>query len=242
MKFDVVVRGVIVIASIALIVVVIRESGLASGVDDLTLWVDREVRGHGLAGMLLFMAVGVLFTGVGLSRQVLAFVAGYAFGVALGTGLALVAEIGGVMAAFVYARFLGRRVIAARFPNRIRRLDEFLQVNPFLTTLAVRLLPVSNNLVINLAAGVSSVPPGPFFAASAVGHLPQTLVFALIGSGLAHGIYLKSGLAVVLFLVSAIIGYYLYRRFRGTKALDPSDEDILERPAAGAVDYGQQRG
>ncbi len=240
MKSYVILRGVIVVASIALIVVLIRESGLASGADALTLWVDETVRGHGVLGALVFIAAGVLFTGAGLSRQVFAFVAGYAFGVTLGAGLALIAEIGGVMAAFCYARYLGRDVIAARLPKRIRRFDEFLQVNPFLTTLAAKLFPLSSNLVVNLAGGISSVPAVPFFAASAVGHFPQTLVFALIGSGLATGIYLKGALAVVLFVASAVIGYALYRRFRGAMVLDPPVADILEQPAGSTADYGQR--
>jgi uncharacterized membrane protein YdjX (TVP38/TMEM64 family) len=236
MNFNVVLKGVIVIATIALAIVLVRESGLASGIDTLKEWVDREVRGQGIAGSLLFVAFGVVFTGVGLSRQVLAFVAGYAFGVGLGTGLALTAEIGGVIAAFLFARFLGRDVVAARFPARIRRLDEFLRINSFLATLTVRLLPISNNLAVNLAAGVSSVPAGRFLAASAIGHLPQTLVFALIGSGLAQGIYLKSALAGVLFVISVVIGIYLFRRFRRDAADIGSVDGILDQSENEAAD------
>ncbi|MDJ0948015.1 MAG: VTT domain-containing protein [Alphaproteobacteria bacterium] len=233
------VRGLVVIATVALAIVIIRESSLATSVDDLKAWVDGEVHGHGLSGGLLFIAAGALFTAVGLSRQVIAFIGGYAFGVGLGTGLALVAGLGGVIAAFSYARFLGRDVVSARFPARIRRLDEFLQVNPFLTTLAVRLLPISNNLVVNLTAGITNVPAVPFFAASAVGHLPQTLVFALIGSGLAQGIYLKTAVAIVLFLVSVAIGTVLFRRFRRDARQAASVEALLDQAEAKAAEIAR---
>lgn len=234
MKFDFMARGIVTIASVAIAIVVIREAGLGLDPEDLKSWVDSEVRGNGIAGSLLFVAAGTLFTGVGLSRQVLAFAGGYAFGVAMGSGLALIAEIGGVALAFAYARFLGRDFVVRRFPSKVRRVDEFLSINPFLTTLAVRLLPISNNLAVNLLAGVSGVRTIPFLAGSAVGHAPQTVVFALLGSGLSQGIVSKSVLAVVLFLISVAIGVYLYRKYRHGKDFDEDFENALEAPE----DYG----
>ena len=226
MKRDLIIRGVITIACIGLVVLIIRESGLGTSLDELKHWVDTEVRGDGFVGALLFVAAGALFTGVGLSRQILAFAGGYAFGVALGSGLALIAEVGGVLLAFSYARFLGRGVVARHFPSRIRRFDAFLAVNPFWLTLAIRLLPVSNNLVVNLLGGVSRVPTVPFVAASAVGHTPQTVVFALVGSGLAEGIFLKTGLAIVLFVISIVIGVHLYRKYRHGQKLDEALAEV----------------
>lgn len=228
MSFSGIARALAVVAAIVLATVIIRESGLATGPDQLKLWVDQEIRGHGLYGSLLFIAAGVLITGVGLSRQVLSFVAGYAFGVTVGTTLALLGSIGGVCLAFFYARFIGRDVVSRRYPSRVRQADAFLHDNPFLMTLAVRLLPISNNLVVNLVAGVSRVPAAPFFLASAVGHFPQTLVFALVGSGLAQGALAKGALATMLFIVSFLIGIYLYRTYRHGRDFDPSTAAIDE--------------
>jgi uncharacterized membrane protein YdjX (TVP38/TMEM64 family) len=227
-KRGLVVRGIVVILSVAALVALFRESHIGFGPEELELWVEREILGHGATGILVFIAVGAAFTGIGLSRQVLAFVAGYAFGIAAGTALALAGEIGGVLLAFLYARFLGRSFVAHRFPRRIKQVDDFLQVNPFLMTLAIRLLPVSNNLAVNLLAGVTSVRVVPFVAASAVGHLPQTVVFAMIGSGLSDGLMIKSGLAVALFAISVWIGVYLYREYRRGRVFDPAIDDAFE--------------
>ncbi|MEJ0045470.1 MAG: hypothetical protein WDN04_04535 [Rhodospirillales bacterium] len=38
-------------------------------------------------------------------------------------------------------------------------------------------------MVLNLAAGVASVRPGAFLAGSLLGYVPQTAIFALLGSG-----------------------------------------------------------
>lgn len=234
-KRGVLLRGIVVILTVAAFAAVFREADFAFGPDELKSWVDHKILGHGAAGMLMFVVAGAVFTGIGLSRQILAFVAGYAFGIATGTGLALAGEVGGVMLAFFYARFLGRGFVARKFPRRVRQVDDFLKANPFLMTLSVRLLPVSNNLAVNLVAGVSSVPLVPFFAASAVGHTPQTLVFAMIGSGLTDGLIVKSALAVALFAASVWIGVHLYREFRRGKTFDPEIDEALEDSPAGEI-------
>jgi len=230
MKLGVAFRGVIVILSVVAVVAVLHGADIGYGPDDLKRWADTEIRGHGLAGLLIFVAAGAFVTGIGLSRQLLSFAAGYAFGAVSGTGVALLAEIGGVILAFTYARFLGRALVARRYPGRVRQVDGFLRVNPFLMTLAVRLLPISNNLAVNLVAGVSSVPAIPFFTASAFGHLPQTIVFAMVGSGLTDGLFEKSAVAVVLFIVSVWIGLHLYRKYRQDKTFDPVIDAALDLP------------
>lgn len=228
MKRGMLLRGILVILTVAAVVGLLRQADFAYGPDEFKLWVDREILGHGLTGILLFVAAGAVFTGIGLSRQILAFVAGYAFGIAAGASLALIAEVAGVIMAFFYARFIGRAYVARKLPGRVKQVDEFLQVNPFLMTLAVRLLPVSNNLAVNLVAGVSSVPVIPFLAASAIGHTPQTVVFAMIGSGLTDGLLIKSVLAVALFVISVWVGVYLYREYRRGKVFDPAIEEAFD--------------
>ena len=54
-------------------------------------------------------------------------------------------------------------------------------------TLLIRLLPVGNNFATSLAAGVSRVPARPFLLGSLLGYMPQTMVFALAGSGVEMG-------------------------------------------------------
>lgn len=217
------VRGLGAIAALALVTLLIRGAGLDGGLDALTAWIDAEVRGRGLLGGLLFVAAGTLITGVGLSRQAVAYVSGYAFGVAVGSGLTLLATVAGCALAFSYARVFGRAIVIRRHSRRLARLDRVLCESPFLMTLAVRLLPIGNNLVVNLVAGVSGVPAPAFLSASALGYLPQTIVFALMGSGLAQGIMLNTAVASALFLISALIGVYLYRQFRRDDTAVDSD-------------------
>lgn len=192
-----------------------------------TGWIDAHVRGHAWGG-LAYVAVGALFIGAGLSRQFVSFLGGYAFGFLPGAVFALLASALGCMLAFSFARLAGRRLLRPRLSGRIRRVDAFIHDHPFSMTLLIRLLPVGWNLMVNLAAGVSSVRPAPFFLGSAIGYIPQTVVFALLGSGMTIQPVLRTSLSVVLFLVSGALGIYLYRRYRRGRTLDESLDRELD--------------
>ncbi|CUU41970.1 TVP38/TMEM64 family inner membrane protein ydjZ [Blastochloris viridis] len=211
-------RGLMLIATFVVLGYTLKATGLSDLVD--TGWIDSQVKGRGLSGEVIFVAVGAVFTAVGLPRQLICFLAGYAFDLALGTALALVASVAGCVVAFAYARLLGRAIVKHRFPRRIAALDNVLHGHPLSMTLLIRLLPVGSNLITNLAAGVSSVRPLPFIVGSALGYVPQTVVFALAGSGVQLDAELRIAVSAALFVVSGILGVMLYRRYRKTKALD----------------------
>lgn len=195
-------------------------------------WIDSTIRQDGLAGPLIFFAAGTLFTAFGLPRQVVCFLGGYAFGLVAGTALALGATVMGCAVAFLFARLAARDLVAGRFSKRLRRADSFLAKNPFSAILMIRLLPVGSNLATNLAAGVSSAGLWPFLAASAFGHLPQTLVFTLVGSGINVDPEIRITLGVVLFVLSMLLGAQLYFRLRRDKTL----LDVIEMAEADSAD------
>lgn len=193
--------------------------------------IDRDVRGKGAAGELAYLAVGSLACALAVPRHVVSFFGGYAFGVGLGTALALAATEIGCALTFFYARLIGRPLVQARFGARVRRIDDFLSANPFSMTLLIRLLPVGNNFATSLAAGVSRVPARLFLLGSLAGYVPQTLVFALAGSGIEAGAGLRVGLAVLLFVVSAAIGIWLYHRYRHGRTLGEDVDEALDEQA-----------
>lgn len=190
-------------------------------------WIDREVRGQGISGELMFLAVGGFATAVAVPRHLISFLGGYAFGFGLGGALAVAATEIGCVLDFFYARVVGRPLVSARMGARVRRIENFLAANPFAMTLLVRLLPVGNNFATSLAAGVSRVPARPFLLGSLLGYIPQTLVFALAGSGIEMGARYRIALAVLLFVVSGAIGIWLYRRYRHGRTLGDDVEKAI---------------
>jgi len=226
MNFDIIFRGLFFILSLVGIGLLFKSSELQNMLN--IGWVGSHIRGHdGFEGKILFVALGSLATGLGLPRQGVAFLGGYAFDITLGTALGLLSSVFGCMLAFFYARYLGRQLIAQRFNKKIRRLDDFLHDNTFTMTLLVRMLPVGSNLITNLVVGVSRTRALPFFTGSALGYFPQTLIFALLGSGIHIDPTLRISLAIVLFIGSTLLGVYLYRKLRHGKRLDDETELAL---------------
>lgn len=176
----------------------------------------QAVDGAGRHGPLAFVAFGALACALSVPRQVTALAGGFAFGFWPGVALAMLAQILGCAVDFALARSLGRpaalRFLERRAGGRLRRMERFLSERAFTTTLTLRLLPVGNNVALNLVAGASSTAAAPFLLASLIGYVPQTVVFALAGSGagLSDGSQLM--LAAGLMLVSVAIGITLLRR------------------------------
>lgn len=198
----------------------LRTLGAAPG----TEWVDRYVRDEGLAGEALFVLIAAAATAVGVPRQVAAFLGGYGFGTIMGVALALVGQVLGCAASFFWARLVGRgwaeRRLAGRFGHRLRPVRDALAGSPFGATVAIRLLPIGNNLALNLLAGMAGIPALPFLAGSALGYLPQTLVFALLGKGVRVEGAWQLGLSALLLALSVGIGLWLLRRHRAGRSMD----------------------
>ncbi|MBL6958062.1 MAG: TVP38/TMEM64 family protein [Rhodospirillales bacterium] len=232
MNFRILFRGLALIASLIAIGIILKTTEFGSALDKA--WIDAVVSGNGVSGKLVFLAVGAAFTGIGLPRQAIGFLGGYAFGVAMGTGLAVVATAFGCAASFYYARLLGREFVKSRYSGKIKKVDDFLHDNPLSMTLLIRLLPLGSNFVTNLAAGVSSVHPVPFIGGSAIGYIPQTFIFALIGSGITLQPEYRISASIVLFILSGMLGVYLYRKYRHGKSLD----DDIERELGGSLQNG----
>jgi uncharacterized membrane protein YdjX (TVP38/TMEM64 family) len=232
-KLRALVPGLVFLATLVAIGYLLR-SGLAVDwmSEDWRARIDRDVRGQGIAGELLFVAVGGLACGLAVPRHFVSFFGGYAFGVGLGTLLAIVATEFGCALTFFYARLVGRPLLAKRFGARVQRIDDFLSASPLAMTLLIRLLPVGNNFGTSLAAGVSRVPAQPFLLGSLLGYIPQTLVFALAGSGIETGAGARLALAVLLFFVAAIIGIWLYRKYRHGKTLGAEVDEALDEKQA----------
>ncbi len=226
MSWRVFLRGLVLIVTLVAVGVLIRKTGIIDGVDKN--WIDQTVRGQGILGIFIFLVVGSAFTGIGFPRQLIAALGGYAFGIVAGTFFATLATVIGCAGAVIYARFMGRSFVQARFPDRAQKIDAFLRDNPFKMTLIIRLLPVGSNIATNLAAGVTSVPLLWFLLGSALGYIPQTLIFALVGKGVRIDSIWQISASVILFIISGILGAHLFHKYRRNRVLDDEIEQKLQ--------------
>ncbi|MFV0421736.1 TVP38/TMEM64 family protein [Oleidesulfovibrio sp.] len=215
-----------IFAALAGIIYVIHAAGLDTMFD--RAWVDDNIRDQGVWGYTLFLLVAGGLTAVGMPRQFVSFLAGYAFGAAMGTVWGTIGTTLGCAFVFGWARLMGRGYVLRRHGKRIERLNNFISHNPFSMTLVIRCLPVGNNLLTNLAAGVSNIPASSFIGGSCLGYIPQTLIFALLGSGVRVDPLWRTTISALLFVISSALGWMLYRRYRVEKTLDEPENAPAE--------------
>lgn len=170
--------------------------------------------GDPATALLVFVVVGVLFVAVGLPRQTLALVGGYVYGTFTGGVLALLLTLAGSALTYIVARQLGRPRLHKRFPSQIARVEGWTADHVFAKTLALRLFPVGSNLATNIGAGIGHVSPGPYFLASLLGFIPQTAVFALSGTAVGDSSATHMIVAIVMLIVSIVIGAYVFKLWR----------------------------
>ncbi|MBT4889493.1 MAG: TVP38/TMEM64 family protein [Rhodospirillales bacterium] len=216
-------RGLVMLLVLVGAGVAIKTTDLGAMLDEQ--WVDAHIRGQGLTGQLLYLAIAAGFATVGFPRQIISFMGGYAFGLVEGTALALLATILGCIITFTFARLIGRELVASKMSGRVEKIDRFLGNNPFSMALLIRLMPAGSNVLTSLCAGVSSARGIMFVAGSALGFIPQTFIFALAGTGVNVDPGLRLAISAGLFVVSVAMGAYLYRRYRRHSGSKPLEQE-----------------
>ncbi|ABL98325.1 TVP38/TMEM64 family protein [Shewanella amazonensis] len=174
-------------------------------------WVARFVQEGGVQALVVLLLAGSLFTAVGGPRQAIAFVCGFAMGGLYGALFSTLATLLGCLTSFYFARLTVRSSLSRRFGHRLQRFEALLAQKTWLKVLMIRLLPVGSNLLTNLLAGTTRVGVGGFLLGSALGYLPQMLIFSFAGAGIGLADHIQLGISVVLFILSSAIGAYLYR-------------------------------
>lgn len=187
-------------------------------------WVETHLAGGGPRAMLGFVLLSALVTGIGLPRQLVAFAGGYVFGFGAGFALALLGTVLGCGLTLFTARFLGRDLVYRLLPGKIAKVDRVVEGRSFTMALLLRLLPLGSNLLTGVAAGITRTRAGPFIAGSALGYVPQTVVFSLAGSGVHLQPGPRIGLSLALFFISGLLGVHLWRSHgRGAGQADGLD-------------------
>ena len=214
----VIIRSLVMIGLLVALGFLLKSSGLGEIIDKD--WIDVHVRNNGLEGQLLYLGAAAILVTAGFPRQIVSFLGGYAFGLNFGFVLALAACGIGCNLAFFFARIVGRNWVSSKFPRRLEKADQFLNANTFSTTLLIRFMPVGSNLVTNLVAGVSGAKAPAFIGGSTLGYIPQTVIFALLGSGFNLDPEFRITLSVALFLCSIALGIFLYRKYKRSAVLN----------------------
>lgn len=145
-----------------------------------------------LAAALAFMAVYAVVIALSLpGGAIMTMTGGFLFGVAAGVPMVVVAATLGATVIFLAAKWglgdmLHRRLVAAGGDGLLARMERGMRANEFSYLLFVRLVPVIPFFVTNLAPAFLGVRLRTYVAATALGIIPGTAVYAWIGAGLGE--------------------------------------------------------
>ena len=139
----------------------------------------------GIGEGLGFLLLASFLTFSGVPRLLFFALGGWLFGAGEGFALAMSASMAGSVGVFWLLRWVGRDWISARFGKR-KLIAKITQIEPGVgSVFLVRQLPVGN-LMVNAGLALSRVKSPIFIMGSALGFLPQGVVAALIGGGMAE--------------------------------------------------------
>lgn len=197
--------GVLVLTGITVLVV-----APAPDVEQIRSWVATGgpwvpvwfVAGYAAASLLL------------VPRTLLSTAAGLAFGVSAGLAIVWVASMLGALAAFWLGRALGREGVARLAGHHLDRLDALVLRHGVFAVLLARLAPLVPFSVVNYGSGLSAVGFGPYALATAVGIVPGTVAYVMVGAAGARPDGLVLLVTATLFALTGLVGLFARRRAR----------------------------
>lgn len=134
------------------------------------------------AAVALFIVSYAVVTGASLPGAVILTLAGgFLFGSGLGTLYVNAGATTGATLAFLAARYLLRDWVEGKFGNRLHAIQEGFRQNAFSYLLTLRLIPLFPFFLINLVSGLTRVSVGTYVAATAIGIIPGSFVYAYAG-------------------------------------------------------------
>lgn len=163
-----------------------------------------------LKSYTLFILGSAFLVGLGMPRWISAFAGGMLYGAVLGTGLALLAALAGASVTYFIARSMLSSTVRSILGKRYRPMKDRFQRNAFGYTLHLRLFPISNATLTSLACGACRVPFSKYTLANIIGFVPQTIIFALFGSGAIKGSSSQFAIGVALYILLVLM-HWAYR-------------------------------
>jgi uncharacterized membrane protein YdjX (TVP38/TMEM64 family) len=176
--------GILVLAAVVLAIEPLR-TGFGDAVRGDTESLRDDLRGLGVGGAIIVLALALIHTVVWYPTEILNAAAGFVYGFWVSLPLLMA----GWLLNGAVAYWIGRkaaRPLLWRWLGRERLIYYEQAVARGGTTLllGMRLVPIVPFSLFSYAAGSARVPFGQFMWTTAVGYLPLTAVFAYLGSQL----------------------------------------------------------
>jgi uncharacterized membrane protein YdjX (TVP38/TMEM64 family) len=137
---------------------------------------------HYVASVALFILAYIVVTGLSLPGAVILTLAGgFLFGWVSGTLFVNLGATTGATLAFLTARYLLRDWVEQKFGRWIEPVQQGFAKDAFSYLMTLRLIPLFPFFVVNLVSGLTRVSVGTYVAATAIGIIPGSFVYAYAG-------------------------------------------------------------
>ena len=138
--------------------------------------------GNFAAAVGLFIVAYAIVTGLSLPGAVILTLAGgFLFGPLGATLFVNIGATAGATLAFLTARYLLKDTVERKFGKWLGPFQEGFAKNAFSYLLTLRLIPLFPFFVVNLVSGLTRVSIGTYVAATALGIIPGSFVYAYAG-------------------------------------------------------------
>lgn len=176
------------------------------------------------AAVGMFILAYITVTGLSLPGAVILTLAGgFLFGSLWGTLFVNIGATTGATLAFLTARYLLRDWVEQKFGAWVEPLQRGFAKNAFSYLMTLRLIPLFPFFVVNLVSGLTRMDVGSYAAATAIGIIPGSFVYAYAGRQLGTINSLKEiaspnviGAFVLLGLLALVPT--VYKNFRGARS------------------------
>ena len=137
---------------------------------------------HYTKSVVLFILLYCLQTAFSLpGAAIFTLAGGFLFGSFLGTLYTNIAATSGATLAFLAARYLLRDWVERKFGDRLGPIQEGFAKNAFSYLITLRLVPLFPFFLVNLVSGLTRVRLGTYVAATSIGIIPGSFVYANAG-------------------------------------------------------------
>lgn len=134
------------------------------------------------AAVILFILLYIAVTGLSLPGAVILTLAGgFLFGSVPATLYVNIGATAGATLAFLAARYVLRDWVEQKFGKWLESLQQGFAKNAFSYLMTLRLIPLFPFFVVNLVSGLTRVSVGTYVAATALGIIPGSFVYAYAG-------------------------------------------------------------
>ncbi len=146
--------------------------------DDLLAFTEANYA----VAVFLFILAYIVVTGLSLPGAVILTLAGgFLFGSLFGTIFVNLGATAGATLAFLAARYMLRDWVEQKFGKWLEPLQQGFARNAFSYLMTLRLIPLFPFFVVNLVSGLTRMSVGNYVAATALGIIPGSFVYAYAG-------------------------------------------------------------